>query len=1262
MSLNRQIDGHRYKATRSAYNKQSGEESRIKNGDYDIDLTFLNYNIICKSKSRGYGMNVGVTVPMVISVKQIQFCLNADASQCQSLQLIIVDNILRWTVNDIKNVNLILGCESVKAIPFATFDSPSSWYESFVPFAIDELRAELECCIIKSSTILNGSNHNYGYQRSETSGPACVEFSLKRSNVGGNQYNLEIMGTEHDLESTHSGTVAMFIKTTSSADNINSEFTHFFCYISKTPDESEYKTRIDALESNESKQLISDEGDGWKLVLLDVPLFTTKRTLRALTSCKIPILFKDIISCQHDTNQSFPFEDLIRASISNELFSRIASKCNKSQKEAIFACIGSRGYPAIKIIHGPPGTGKTSTVVTILRLYLSTPDLTIHATAPTNIAVCELARRFVKRFVNRTKDKEEYNDVKPADILIIEDISKLGLKGGLELFSLDLRLERLYDNIANIESIYETICEFQNPEFMKDIYEKKKVLQPDISSPEFINEYLLELSQRLDCSASGLLIEHPSCSFSKRDMKMVLDDFNTFQQLPHHILSTWIQHNQQQQHNNDNDDNNNSSSCDNFLSSTLRHLVVTVGVLRMTIEPADLRREVITRARLIFSTVMAGGRKLFDDIPVDIVVIDEATQLVEAQTSVLFRESLQCLVLVGDNKQLPATTMSTHPLAEGYKRSLFDRLIDNNYPSYLLNIQYRMHPDISRWPRVQFYEGKIKDGDNVKSADYCKPWHHTIPPFSIYDIASGKEETDAVGSKFNKKEELAVRKLLSHIRKTVGDIDKDTDKEKAKTKVMSIGIISPYQAQVKLLKPLTTVKDIHVIVKSIEDFQGQYCDIVIFTAVTTNAGDTSGFLSDTRRLNVALTRARYALIVLCNGKSLESNSTWRDMIEYAKTSGQYMNESNSTIIQSINKNNNKIFENFSELKSLFENSLWKIQFNNDFFVSIRKQDKSSKSKIISELLQLSQGQWHSTRNITTNEQSGTNNNNSNSNNDNVLLQVLKINDLSLFWSVDIRGHESSIQGSTICYEQEIKVWNLVSDAQIIDQVRRRILRGMESFSEDRVKMSLQVAMNSETGNCQPMSWSKYSDFQLTTNTIENKDKLETSETESATTLMKFYPLSSSFAERLISSNESMKLDLPFTMSSEEESIVSYPGSLFILGRSGTGKTTVMLRRMYIENLNSLNLCHSETEINDIASSATADEIRCCRQMLVTASPILCEAIRKSYKALCDSSSSSSSSTTSSSTTSVAPAETEINQENENNNDSEIQRKLMRAVD
>eukprot|EP01041_Mallomonas_annulata_P000942 gene942-1824_t len=267
---------------------------------------------------------------------------------------------------------------------------------------------------------------------------------------------------------------------------------------------------------------------------------------------------------------------------------------------------------------------------------------------------------------------------------------------------------------------------------------------------------------------------------------------------------------------------------------------------------SNLELDIMSKVRLIFSTVTGGGRYKFHHISIDIVIIDEATQLVEAQTSILFRKGLQCLVLVGDNKQLPVTTKSTHPLAEGYKRSLFDRLTEKNYPSYLLDTQYRMHPDISRWPRVQFYEGKIRDGDNVKSADYCKPWHATILPFSLYDIASGIEETDVLGSKFNKKEESAVRRLLSHIRRTVGDT--------AKTKTISIGIISPYQAQVERLSLLSTIKEFNIIVKTVDEFQGQEYDIIIFTAVKSNTAKKIGFLSDTRRLNVALTRAKYALI------------------------------------------------------------------------------------------------------------------------------------------------------------------------------------------------------------------------------------------------------------------------------------------------------------------------------------------------------------------------------------------------------------------
>eukprot|EP01041_Mallomonas_annulata_P001018 gene1018-1996_t len=1141
--------------------------------------------------------------------------IKADEFQFKSLEsTIIPNNVLRWTVEDIKNVNLILG-NNIKKIPNISFDSAENWFEIFIPYVIDELRSDLENSILKGFPIANKCDHAI-----DSSDRISVQpTSIRRSYGDRNQsFDLITDKTEHDFESLSYGTISVFVKYPTIPDStILSQCDHFFCYISKPKENSDHEIFIDAFESNASKQLLSDGGNEWKLLFLDFPLITSQRTLQALARRREPPFFNDIISCNQVCNEYLQFGVTSRSPVINEHFSEITTKCNESQKEAIFASIFSRGYPAIKVIHGPPGTGKTSTLVSLLRLYLCSPNLVIHATAPTNIAVCELARRFTNRFVNN--NLEEYN-VNPTDIIIVGDRKKLVLEGGLERFSLDFRLERLNENKEKIEKICNILFQLKNTDFVKDIYKTKQEIQPDMSFHNFINEYLENISQTLYSSATTLLEEHPKCLFSIDHIYNAMNAFKTLLSLSHSIISSWLV----------------NDPCHESIRHNLQNIINEVYYLKR-INMTNLRKEVIKRARLIFSTVMAGGRDMFDDIPVDIVVIDEATQLVEAQTCVLFRESLQCLVLAGDNKQLPATTMSTHPLAEGYKRSLFDRLIDNNYPSYLLNIQYRMHPDISRWPRIQFYDGKIRDGDNVMSTDYCKPWHNTIPPFSLYDISSGIEETDVMGSKFNRKEELVVRRLLNHIHKTVGNT------------TISIGIISPYKAQVERLSPLSTIKECSIIVKTVDGFQGQECDIIIFTAVKSNTAKKIGFLSDTRRLNVALTRAKYALIVLCNVQTLESNRTWKDMIESAKTREQYINESNSTIIHSVNKK--KIDEMLSESSSIFENSLWKIQFNNDFFVSIRKQDQSVKSIIFTRILQLSNGKLHTSRNrdITTNKDTSKDRDSDRDIYNMLLLQVLKINNLNLLWSIDIRKLGGPIQSSTVCYEQEIKIWNLVSDNHV-DYSRRRILKGMESYSEDRIKMCIEISMSNGTEIYQPMRFMRSCDMKLIINTNENiNDKIESSEIENASTLMKFYSLSSSFARRLISSNESIKLDLPFTMSSEEESIVSYPGSLFILGRSGTGKTTVMLRRMYTENQYSLNLCH-HTDIGDsytTTSTTTADEMRHCRQMLVTASPILCEAIRKSYKALCDSSS-------------VSPVETETKHGNDNNN-SEMQSKVMRAI-
>jgi len=148
---------------------------------------------------------------------------------------------------------------------------------------------------------------------------------------------------------------------------------------------------------------------------------------------------------------------------------------------------------------------------------------------------------------------------------------------------------------------------------------------------------------------------------------------------------------------------------------------VNTKLKNLQVETNKLKKlEVVQAASLVFSTVNVGGRDIFSLVHFDVVVIDEATQLLQGETAIVLRRKLRCLVLAGDDMQLPATVMSAQCKKLGYGESLFSRLLQLNYKYVLLNVQYRMHPAISRWPRMQFYNGDVIDGPNVNSSAYHK--------------------------------------------------------------------------------------------------------------------------------------------------------------------------------------------------------------------------------------------------------------------------------------------------------------------------------------------------------------------------------------------------------------------------------------------------------------------------------------------------------------------------------------------------------------
>jgi superfamily I DNA and/or RNA helicase len=93
----------------------------------------------------------------------------------------------------------------------------------------------------------------------------------------------------------------------------------------------------------------------------------------------------------------------------------------------------------------------------------------------------------------------------------------------------------------------------------------------------------------------------------------------------------------------------------------------------------QLQEDILQGARVVLSTVsMAGSSSMAEAGGFDLCVIDEAAQLVEAESCIVVARwpGLRSLVLVGDHQQLPATVISQEAKRQGYGRSMFERLVE----------------------------------------------------------------------------------------------------------------------------------------------------------------------------------------------------------------------------------------------------------------------------------------------------------------------------------------------------------------------------------------------------------------------------------------------------------------------------------------------------------------------------------------------------------------------------------------------------------
>ncbi|EQC38908.1 hypothetical protein SDRG_03866 [Saprolegnia diclina VS20] len=290
----------------------------------------------------------------------------------------------------------------------------------------------------------------------------------------------------------------------------------------------------------------------------------------------------------------------------------------------------------------------------------------------------------------------------------------------------------------------------------------------------------------------------------------------------------------------------------------------------------------LAKANIIACTLSKCGSGDLDDVPrgFDAVIIDEAAQAVETSTLIPLRERVARVIFVGDPKQLPATVKSVEAQDALFNRSMFERLADGGVPRAILRVQYRMHPFLREFPSKAFYNGILSDGPVIATRLHTLGMqvykHPCYQPFVLYDIESAERDGPG-GSKCNSTEAAFGVAMVEHLKATV---------ELVKTKEWSIGFVTPYKEQVMTLRHLVSGKGwSDVEVNTVDGFQGREKDIIIMSCVRTRA---VGFLKDVRRLNVALTRARYCCFVLGHARTLCKDPTWKQLVSNAYDRKMYI--------------------------------------------------------------------------------------------------------------------------------------------------------------------------------------------------------------------------------------------------------------------------------------------------------------------------------------------------------------------------------------
>jgi ATP-dependent RNA/DNA helicase IGHMBP2 len=304
-----------------------------------------------------------------------------------------------------------------------------------------------------------------------------------------------------------------------------------------------------------------------------------------------------------------------------------------------------------------------------------------------------------------------------------------------------------------------------------------------------------------------------------------------------------------------------------------------------------ITEDLLEQVQVITCTLVGAANRNIRHLTYETVFIDEAAQALEPGCWIPIAKANR-VVLAGDHQQLPPTVKSDK--ASALRETLFEKCIRRQPTvSRMLTVQYRMHEQIMEFSSEQFYEGRLVADASVAHAGldaYDLSFAPDLPVEFLDTAGFGMQEITIPESRStaNPEEADLLLRRLAQLLEPYDQAEHETDP-------LSIGVIAPYRAQINYLKDAVEENDelnglmLHrqLSVGTVDSFQGQERDIIAISLTRSNQQGEIGFLSDIRRMNVGMTRARKKLLLVGDSSTLGAHPFYKAFLEYVERVGGY---------------------------------------------------------------------------------------------------------------------------------------------------------------------------------------------------------------------------------------------------------------------------------------------------------------------------------------------------------------------------------------